>query len=470
MMGYLLVSGLVVVAAITALTYFLKINLVPVVLLGAVLVFGLNPLVYNVGSEITKDQATTFNEYWNGYETEAVRVDTACTIDGACAHTYDCDPYPVTVTKYRTVSDGKGGTTSQPYQDVEIHYHSCPYSQQETTFTVKSTVDNYTIASNVMTGGPYRTGSGIPGGQVTSEPAAWAEARNRIAAGKPGPVTAVKPYKNYILASQETLFKAYADNIEDLKGKGLLPAPSKGVYGLYHATKAYMVSGANVPLFNDYKTDVEYLDGAVGKDLHGDLHVVFVPENIESGKDDYLNTLTAYWQSKEHGKDAISKNAIIVVIGVATDGKTVAWAKATTGMPMGNEAMLTQIGSDLKGKPMDANLIGRPSMNPSDKKLIPSSGALEKILWGEHAFSRVSMSGGNDNGSGFKYLRDEMQPSGWDIFVMALVNTIVGGLMITGFIFLIINDVLPSKFARWKGTVEDSRNTKRRSPHSSYYF
>jgi hypothetical protein len=468
MMGYLIIAGLAVITALAALTYVLKINFLPVIGLGLVLVFGLNPLTYHVGSEIAKDQATTFNEYWNGFETEAVRDDTACYRDGNCRHTYDCDPYTVTVTKTRSVPDGKGGTKSEDYPDTETRYHSCPISKQETDFIVRSTVDDFTVSANVMTGDQFRWERSIPGGKVTEAPAAWTDAKNRVEAGKPGPVTAVKNYKNYILASQETLFKAYANNIDDLKAKGLLPAPSKGVYGLYHADKAYTVGGANVPLFNDYKTDVEYLNAAVGDDLHGDLHVIFAPENIEGGKDDYLNTLTAYWQSKEHGRDAISKNAIIVVIGVTGDGKSVAWAKATTGMPLGNEAMLTQIGSDLKNKPLDANLIGRPTMNLGDGKLAPSSGALEKILWGEHAFTRVSMSGSDtdDNGSGFKYLRDELQPSGWDIFGIALVNFLIGGLLITGFVFLVIHEVLPTKFARWKGTEDNSRRNK----YSNSYY
>lgn len=462
MIGYLLVSALAVITVLAVLTYVLKINILPVIGLGLVLVFGLNPLTYHVGTEIAKDQATTFNEYWNGFETEAVRDDTACYRDGNCRHTYDCDPYTVTVTKFRSVPDGKGGTTQESYPDTETRYHSCPVSKQETDFIVRSTVDDYTVAANVMTGDQFRWERSIPGGKVTEAPVAWTDAKNRVEAGRPGPVTAVKNYKNYILASQDTLFKAYSDKIDDFKAKGLLPAPSKGVHGLYHANKAYTVGGANVPLFNDYRTDVEYLNGAVGDDLHGDLHVVFVPENIEGGKDDYLNTLTAYWQSKEHKRDAISKNAIIVVIGVNGDGKSVAWARATTGMPLGNEAMLTQIGSDLKDKPLDANLIGRPTMNLGDGKLVHSSGELEKILWGDHAFTRVSMSGSeeDDEGSGFSYLRDELKPSGWEVFWIGFVNVLIAGGLTAGLVMLIVHEVIPTRFARWKGSDSGSNSNR----------
>lgn len=454
MTGYLIIAGIAAVAVLATLTYIFRINILPVIAVGLITVFGVNPLVYGIGSEIAKDQSSSFNEYWNGYETQAVRKDTACTRDSGCSHTYDCDPYTVIVMKSRSVPDGKGGTKSESYPDTETRYHSCPYSTQESDFIIKSTVDTYTVASNLMTGDQYRGDQGIPGGKVTQPPAAWTEAKQRIDSGKPGPVTAVKEYKNYILASQKTLFKAYANNIEDFKAKGLLPALSKGVVGMYHANKAYKVGDVNLPSFNDLATDVEYLNGAVGNNLHGDLHVVFVPENIEGGKDDYLNTLTAYWQSEELGRDAISKNAIIVVIGVSADGSKVAWAKATTGMPMGNEAMLTQIGSDLKGKAIDSNLIGRPTYKVDGGTVVHSSGALENVLWGQNAFTRISMSGGNanDNGSGFKYLRDELEPNGWQVFGIAASNFLVAGLLIMGFIFLVINDVLPTKIVRWKGS------------------
>lgn len=470
MMGYVLASGLAAVVVLAALTYLFKINILAVIGLGLVITCGINPLVYGVGSEIAKDQATTFNEYWNGYETEAVRIDTACYRDGSCRHTFDCDPYEVTVTKTRSVPDGKGGTKSESYFEQETRYHSCPYSNQETDFIVRSTVDDYTIGNDVMTGDQFRWERGIPGGKVTEAPAAWTEAKNRIDAGKPGPVTAVKDYKNYILASQKSLFKKYADNIEDFKSKSLLPAPSKGVQGFYHATKAYKVADANVPLFNDYVTDVAYLNGAVGDDLHGDLHVVFAPENIEGGGDNYLNTLTAYWQSEEHKRDAVSKNAIIVVIGVTGDGKEVAWAKATTGMPLGNEGMLVQISSDLKGKKLDSNLIGRPTMNLGDGKLVHSSGELESILWGENAFVRVSMSGSDadDEGAGFKYLRDELKPSEGALWAMGFVNFFVVALLLGGFILLLVNDYLPAKIGRWKGTDDDSRDSYSRNRYSHY--
>lgn len=445
MIGFLLVSALVISIGLGFLMFSLKMNFLPIIAMGLITIFGVSPLVYNVGSEIAKNSASTFHEYWNGFETAALKDTRECTRDGSCRHEYNCDPY--TVTTSSTNSEGK--TTTR----TETRYHDCPYSKQETTYTVDSTIGEITIAEDVMTGEPYRWSKNIPGGQQ-GDPALWAEAKQRIDAGTPGPVTSVNKYNNYILASQESLFSDFAANIEDMKAKNLLPAPSAGVYNAYQANKAYKVGNANVPLFGTYITDLSYLNGAVGDDLHGDLHVVFAPADIEGGKDDYMNTLKAYWQSEEHGRNAISKNSIIVVIGASADGKTVEWAKAATGMPMGNEHLMTQISSDLKDKPLDENLLGRPSFNLQSEQVVPSEGVLENILWGDNKFERVSMTANDvdDAGSGFSYLRDEMKPSGWAVFWMALVNALVCAGVIVGGTMLVVNNVLPNKFARWSGS------------------
>lgn len=464
MMEYLLIAGLFTIVALAALMVALKINFLPALIAGIIVIGGINPLVYFVGSEMSKNQASSFKEYWNGYETAATRSDRACTRDGVCANTYQCDPETERVRKSRTVTDSKGKNKTEYYYVQETHWHSCPYSTQESTFTIESTVQSFPIASNVMTGQEYRFGNGIPSG-LRNAPQQWLDAKARIDAGKPGPVTAVKDYQNFILASQKSLFSQYANNIEDMKSKNLLPSLSTGVQNQYQANKAYKVGDANVPLFSDYITDVAYLNGAFGKDLHGDLHVVFAPENIENGKDDYLNTLMAYWQSAAMGKNALSKNTMVVLIGVKQDGSEIAWAKAATGMPLGNEALLTQVASDLKGKKMDSNLIGRPAFDISNKSIVSSNGELEKILWGANKFSRVSMSGDGADAAGFSYLKDEMQPTGWEVFWIAFANFILGGLLIAAMVMLIINEVLPTGFAHWKGT-----GNRQPSRFASSYF
>lgn len=449
MFEYLLIAGLVTALFVAAIIYINNIKIIPMLLVGVIVAFGLNPLVYNVGENIAQTSASKFNEYWNGFETASNLSEITCTRDGSCRNTYQCDPYQVTVTRTRTVTDSEGKSRTETYQEQETRYHDCPYSQQETSYYVDSTIDNFTIASSVMTGEPFRMMKSIPGGKQTA-PAEWLEAKARIDSGNPGPVTAVKSYQNYILASQSSLFKTYSDKIEDLKSKNLLPIPSNGTFKTYQATKAYKVGTANVPLFGNYLTDLSYLNGAIGDDLRGDLHVVFAPENIDYGKDDYANALMAYWQSPEMKRNAISKNSIVIIMGTSSDGKTVSWAKAMTGMPLGNEAMLTQLESELKDAPLDAKLLGKPTFDVTSNSVKSSDGLVESILWGTNKFARVSMTanGSDDNGSGFAYLKDQIKPSGWAIFWIAFVNSIMG-ISILGLVMLLIRgEQIP---ASWTG-------------------
>jgi hypothetical protein len=482
MIEYLLIAGVITAVVVFVGKFLLKINLIPVLMAFTLVAFGVNPLTYHVGSEIAKDQASTFNEYWNGFETAATKTVRECTYNGSCSHTYDCDPYTVYVPVTTTDSKGNSTTTMQP----ETRYNSCPVSTQESSYYISSTVDKknpFVVAANLMTGPEFRAYERrIPGGQQ-GDPALWTEAKARLDAGQPGPVTAVKTYMNYILASQDTLFENYSDRIEDLKSKNLLPTPSAGVFALYQASKAYKVGNANVPLFGDYVTDVSYLNGAVGEDLHGDLHVIFAPEDIEGGKDDYTNAVLAYWQSKELKRDAVSKNSIIVVIGASKDGQKVSWAKAMTGMPIGNEHLMVQLASDLKDKPLDKDLLGRPSFDIASKQVKASNGVLESVLWGVNKFERVSMTanGADDKGSGFMYLRDQMKPSGWEIFWISFVNILIAGLVLFGSLMLIVSDVLPSRFFSWKGSTPSYKpssdlfgysaygTTKKKNPYADLY-
>lgn len=453
MIEYALIAGVITLVVLALAKHFLQISIVPVLLAFALLGFGVNPLTYHVGSEISKTQASTFNEYWNGYETAAMKSVRECDYNGSCHHTYSCDPYTVPVTS----TDSKGKVTVT----YETRWNSCPVSTQETSYYIHSTIDKknpFVVASNLMTGPEYRAHERmIPGGRQ-GDPALWTEAKERIDSGKPGPVTVVKDYQNYILASQGDLFDNYSDRIEDLKEDNLLPAPSSGVHSLYQANKAYKVGNANVPLFGDYITDVSYLNGAIGNELYGDLHVVFAPEDIEGGKDDYANAVLAYWQAEELKRNAISKNSIIVVIGASKDGQKVSWAKAMTGMPIGNEGLLVQIASDLKDKPLDKNLLGRPSFDITSKSIRHSEGVLENMLWGVNKFDRVSMTANDDDdkGAGFSYLRDQLKPSGWEMFWISFVNILVAGLLMFGALLLISADVLPSKVFSWKGSVMES--------------
>lgn len=427
--------------------------------------------VFGIGTAIAKNDQQTFHEYWNGYETAAVADSIECVRDGSCRHTYDCDPYTVVELEFYTDSDGN----SQTRMVTKTKYHSCPYSKQETTYIVESTIQPFSILSSAMTGEPYRAYPPIPGGQVTSPPALWTEAKNRIEAGKPGPVTVVKDYKNFILASERTLFKRYSGQIDSLLAENLLVAPASGTHNVYQANKAYFVGKEpkNASMLAEH---VAYLNGAVGDELHGDLHVLFVDSKVADATD-YSNSVLAYWQNKEaQGKNALSKNAIVVVIGVekysapkenkpteepldetVTEPVTpiaeeltelvnpvpaepvettpaikngtpvVGWVKAFTGMPLGNEAMLTQIESELKGAVVDETLIGNPTFDIKNETVVHTEGKLESILFGVNKFDRVSMTASDedDNGSGFNYLAEEWEPDAGTMSTIQIISAIL---------------------------------------------
>ena len=51
---------------------------------------------------------------------------------------------------------------------------------------------------------------------------------------------------------------------------------------------------------------------------------------------------------------------------------------------------------------------------------------------------------------------------------MGFVNFFVVALLLGGFILLLVNDYLPSKIGRWKGTDDDSRDSYSRNRYSHY--
>lgn len=185
---------------------------------------------------------------------------------------------------------------------------------------------------------------------------------------------------------------------------------------------------------------------ALGEELQGDLHLVIVQNSfIDGNPDGYLLALKAYWQSPKFGKDAISKNSIIVVLG--TDGSKVNWARAITGMPLGNEVMLLALSNNLKDVALTPkDVIGSvkgefywKEKEDGTKKLkvrgIQEDGMVQRVLWGlddpQTKFVRISMSGSDssDVGGGFSYLKKQIQPTAsqrrWIVFFTILVSGIV---------------------------------------------
>ena len=362
------------------------------------------PLVMAFGAKIARNNNLTFYEYWNGWESQAIAEEIKCTRDGPCWYEYDCDPYTVQVSYQDCTGTGADRKCTTKYR-TETRYHSCPYVDTETNYIVSTTLGDYTIAEHRFPENPdarrWRSGKQVPDyviGKVgVGAPDFWLRAKERIESKKPGPVTKREAYVNYILASDRTILRQHSEEVQEYKSAKLLPDFQSGVYDFYYANKVYLV-GYKTAYEAEWQKQLAYLNAAFGTDLQGDLHLVLVQnERISKNPDAYALTLKAYWQNqKKFGKNGLSKNATVVVIGTE-DGASIKWARAFSGMPLGNEKLLVVIRDEMRGA------------------LIPDE-VMKKLkthLWGESdkntRFARVSMTGKKgSNGGGFDYLGKEV--------------------------------------------------------------
>lgn len=389
------------------------------------------PLTAFVGFRLAKSNALSFHEYWNGWETETVRQIIPCSKDGPCKYEYSCDPYTVTY----TTTDSEGNTTTH----TEIRYHDCPYADSESVFRINTTLGWYDIA-RTASDKPWDRGEAIPANVPRGIPPFWAAAKVRIDANDPGPVTKRMKYDNFILASDESILRSYSDRIATLQRAKALPPVATDVRDFYYSNKVSFV-GYKPDSPGDWQRALMYFNAALGSELQGDLHLVVTgnPTALKS-PDGYITALKAYWSNPEvFGDDSISKNSIVVAIGTE-DGQTVSWARAVTGMPLGNEATTRAIQTKLEGLELDpAKVIGTTKSNLKGKTLY-GEGVLEDAVFGltnkATQFKRVSMTGEDkdDIGTGFKYLDAQIQPSGtqkfWMFFIIFLISTVVWGVMV----------------------------------------
>ena len=390
------------------------------------------PLTAWVGTKLAISSQVTYNENWGGYELKANWVRTTCERDGSCVHHYDCDPYTVEV----ECGGYEGSGKDRHYVSKkcpETRYHDCPYTTEEWTFTIDTTIDPVTVASHNLPTNPdlhrWRSYKSVPSSIESGIPQFWSECKARLDRNEPGPVTMRKEYENYVLASQTTILKRYSDSIERYKTAGLLPPINRNVHDFYFANRVYFV-GARPP--GDWQTAINRFDAALGSQLQGDLHLVLVDANKVTDPDNYSLALFAYWQSKEFDKDALSKNGIVVVLG-SEDGQTVKWARAGTGMPEGNEALLTDIQNQLPGTRLDPQVIlGNPTaaLVNGGVQVTHTDGVLEKVLWGANAFKRVHMGKPGQPGNvGYSYLLQEIEPTGLQCFLIVLCQVLMSGIV-----------------------------------------
>ena len=369
------------------------------------------PLVSWIGWKIAESNQLTFTEYRNGWETAAVKTPITCTRDGSCYWDFDCDPYLVS---YECNCDNKGNCSTC----WRTEYHHCPYVDVEFNYNVQTTLGGYEIATHVFPDNPlqhvWRRGYPPSPGTISSagvgDPPFWWQVKQRLDHGQPGPVTQRYEYKNYILASETSVLRSSSSDIADYKKANLLPDLQRGVQAFYHADKVHFV-GFLPQNAGAWQMSLEYLNSELGSKYQGDIQVVMVKNDaITSNPDRYALALKAYWQNVakfEH--NVMSKNGMVILIGT-TDGTTIAWTRAFTGMPLGNEKLLVRLREGLAGVPLSpSEVLVLPKKNRSANE---PDGVLANLVLGKAdastRFKRVSMTG-KDGGGGFLYLKSEIR-------------------------------------------------------------
>jgi hypothetical protein len=325
---------------------------------------------------------------------------------------------------HSAVTDSKGNTVAPAYDTYETHYHHCPYATKEIDYVLKDSLGrSVTIGDNYFEPNPHewRSGEGIPSYVPRQPPSRWLMAKQDIGVGKSDPVTGVFKYANFILASDSDLYKQYDGHVADYQKAGLLPKHTAKLdhdgmmfdYGM-QAAKIQAAGGLKVANLSMWQDRLMRFNASLGSELQGDLHVVLVPAFKVSNPDEYISSLKAYWQNL--GKWSISKNGIILVIGASTDGSTVAWSRATTGMPGGNGEMLEALKLKLTGTPLDPDVllgnVGATVHTAGGKPKVVydhnSAGTIGKIVFTDYPFKRPCMKckGANDKGVGYVDLKD----------------------------------------------------------------
>lgn len=483
-------SGFLMKAVADRVAAYSNVNLHELVVGSIVCAVLVVPLVTSIGFAVAKSSAMKYYEFYNGFESSATISQNTCSRDGSCHYTYNCDPYRVMVTTYST--DSKGHT--HPHRHWETRYHHCPYATEEFTYYVSDTLgDTHQIgdvrfADNPQ---PWRGDMGLPSVE-TGKPAFWVAAKTRIDAKNPGGVTKQAAYDNYIMASQHDIYAKHSSDIDTYTKAGLMPGPAGEVIGFYDATKFQAVKVA-VPRPGEWDEAIARFNGKLGGTRRGDLHMVVVDAAKVTDPDRYALAMESYWQSPTFGKHTLSKNGIVVIIGAA-DGK-VTWARGFTGMPEGNELVLQKF-HNLAGTPMTPAAIFGPSgvgqaafaattsittpapatqttpeaqspalPIPAQTTTTPApapavtEGALEKIIFDKDGgYQRVHM-------ASYAYLKDDIQPSGWQKFWVGTIGLVVSLLIWALMLMVDFTVPLPAAFT---ATSNDPKPDKPRTPRGQH--
>jgi len=385
--------------------------------------------------------AQGYHQFLNGSIVQAGTNTYTCTRDGPCNHTYDCDPYPVTI-HHAAVTDSKGNVVSPAYDTTEIHYHDCPYATEEFTYyLVDSLSRNLPIASHIFSAEPqeFRGGNGIPGDVQRGVPPRWLQSKQRLDAGDAEGVTETGDYTNYILPSDDQTFRQYSTSVDKYRKANLLPEHTQNLNG--SVLFDFDMQAAKVQFVGVTSSDqalwqerLMSFNASLGSERRGDLHIVVVPADQVPDPDDYINALTAFWQSSL-GKWGFPKNGISLAIGVDNNAQTIKWSRAKTGMPIGNGEMLAALSFNLQGQAFNAdNVLGQikaqPVVGDDGKPAVKyqhGNGLVDKIMFTDYPFRRACMrcEDKDDDGTSYVYLKDSIPVStGAKLMMFAIVALI----------------------------------------------
>lgn len=433
-----LVAGMITSKLLERFHSYLRITknefIVGVISISCILV----PATAWIGWKIAQENNLRFYENWNGWERSATRELIATQRDGPGHWTYDCDPYTVIVSY--ECGDSKHPQTC--YR-TETRYHQCPYTTYELNFDAGTTLGDYNVDSHRLPENPdqHRWRRSVPVPRYiqeragVGEPARWKALRERLQRGEPAPVTTRNAYDNYILASEDTLFRKHSADIAEYAAKGLFPKLSRNLSGFINPQRCFIIG--KVPNTNGWQRSLAYTNASLG-DIQCDLYVIITNDPfISQDPDRYMLALQAYLlSSKYQGKDAIAKNAVVVLLGTRDDCSRVDYARAFTGMPRGNEALTLALNEHVAGLPFSYELLlGKPvstakssQTNANDDSFLSQvttrwqisvtnqaqrePGVIPRILKGQEVpgvrFKRISMSG-KDGQGGYLYLKNDIR-------------------------------------------------------------
>lgn len=420
----------------------------------------------------TASKLNGYKQFINGALVSANVKKIDCHEDGSCRYTHDCDSYQVKVVDQAAYTDDNGDYHSEKYH-YETRYHHCPYVTEEYVYSVTAWYGfeyvDYTVPDGnhdfalhpqiwhsdpgswfLSEGHHYHTSHGIPSGVFEGVPPDWKAYHDDIARGDSDPATGKSTYVNYTLASKDPVLTAYSDKVPDYLKRGLLPDHTAGmlkgdpIKNLIDADKMSFV-GFSPPNAQLWEARLMRFNAALGITLQGDLHIVAVSDKlVPSGQsEDYLNTLKAYWQGPKFGKKALAKNGIIVALGVNAATDTIDWARAATGMPVGNGEMVSAITYRLPGKPfVPGTILGKiksisvpaPKGDPT-LKFQHGNSLLDRIIFHDFPFKRARMGKhkGDTSGGDFTYLKGDVTLPGW-VAPVDIILAILIGLASTAFV------------------------------------